>query len=295
MVKKCIINIKINFNLIFKSMKTETMEISPSLATTWLEKNTRNRPLNQRVIDSLSHQIKTGKWQLNGESIIISETGKVLDGQHRLHSIVNSQTSIKSVVVLGAKDDSFLTIDTGKSRSGSNVLALEGHDYYSPKAALISLLIYYKRGIFFNYAIGKINQVKKKRLPITNMELLNFANNHKREIQEAIDFAVSDLSKKCKFMAVSNLAFFYYILDKKDAQDSRQFLEKLVSGENLSSNSPIYILRETLLREYRSSKKSLIISRMVYVVKAWNAFRSNTSMRLLSFKGSAIEEIPVIL
>src|SRR5258708_40251676 len=76
-------------------------EITPEMATQWLEKNTMNRRIRQSDVDNLTGIMKRGQWELNGETIIISDTGDVLDGQHRLSACFLGNTAFQSYVVIG--------------------------------------------------------------------------------------------------------------------------------------------------------------------------------------------------
>ena len=62
--------------------------ITPPMAALLLGNNGANRKLNKRHVDFLSDQIKSGKWQKIGQTIVIAKDGTLMDGQHRLTAIV---------------------------------------------------------------------------------------------------------------------------------------------------------------------------------------------------------------
>ncbi len=113
-------------------------EITPELAKEILEtSNHGNRPLKKAHIKMLASSLKNNEWMLNGESIAFSESGRLLDGQHRLHACINSGKPFKTIVIKGINDEAaFGTIDIGKPRSVTDLMDLQG----LPKAPLFSAI-----------------------------------------------------------------------------------------------------------------------------------------------------------
>jgi hypothetical protein len=106
-------------------MKTTLMEITPQIAASFLEKNTSNRPLNNKHVKRLAREIEMGRWKLNGSTICLN--GEILiDGQHRLAAVVLSGCTIQSLVVEGLDSNVFATIDAGKPRGAGDTLWLMG-------------------------------------------------------------------------------------------------------------------------------------------------------------------------
>jgi hypothetical protein len=80
---------KIKF--IESTIEAGVAEITPELAKEILEnKNSGNRPIKKEHIKMLTSTLRNDEWMLNGESIAFSESGRLLDGQHRLTACVNS-------------------------------------------------------------------------------------------------------------------------------------------------------------------------------------------------------------
>ena len=68
----------------------EVVMVTPELAAEWLTHNTHNRGLKPIAIKRFAEDMTTGDWQWNGESIRFAADGTLLDGQNRLHAIVDS-------------------------------------------------------------------------------------------------------------------------------------------------------------------------------------------------------------
>jgi len=109
--------------------QTSVVWITPDTAKQILASNTAKNAarLKDRVVKNYADQMRKGQWQFNGESVVISETGKLLDGQHRLHAIVQSGVSVQMVVVQGVEDVAYTTLDTGFNRNFAQVAKMQGH------------------------------------------------------------------------------------------------------------------------------------------------------------------------
>ena len=103
--------------------------------------NLDNRPFYAAVADAWKLEILRGKWQLNGETMVIDRLGMIHDGQHRLVGLVLAEVerlanpdkwakfweepcSIETLVVFGISEDDEVvnTLGTGKPRSLSDVI-----------------------------------------------------------------------------------------------------------------------------------------------------------------------------
>ena len=103
---------------------SEVVTINAKIAQQWITKHDslpppegqqKNRKVDDNLVDRYAHQMKKGLWDVNGEGIIIAESGRLLNGQHRLHAVIKSGKTIQSVVIYGVEEEAFKTIDTGKT------------------------------------------------------------------------------------------------------------------------------------------------------------------------------------
>jgi hypothetical protein len=107
--------------------------------------NTHNRPFNETWARTISQDILKCHWRDNGEAIIISRTGQVLSGQHRLIGLVlayqiwggknaphwqsywSTEPVIESTLSLGVSEEpaTIRTLDNVRPRTLSDVLYTE--------------------------------------------------------------------------------------------------------------------------------------------------------------------------
>lgn len=100
--------------------KTAIELITPNLAEALLETNTENRKLRKSVVERYAQVMTLGDWLLTPEPIVIADTGRLLNGQHRLNAIIKSGANVRMFVVRNVSEQAFPAIDRGVSRTFSD-------------------------------------------------------------------------------------------------------------------------------------------------------------------------------
>ncbi len=119
--------------------------ITPQLAKDILASNTINRPMKKSNLEFIEKQLRSGEFAYNGESIKISSSNLLLDGQHRLQAVINTGISIVSEVVYDLDQEVFKTIDTGVQRSAADTLNVSGVSMANKVAATIKRLLAFQQ------------------------------------------------------------------------------------------------------------------------------------------------------
>ncbi len=123
------------------------IHIEPEMATQLLRvANEKNRRMQDKHAARLSKVIKTENYELTGDTIKFSKSGRLLDGQHRLKACEKQGAPIVSHFVFGLDDEIFDVLDQGKRRTPSDILGLAGVEYAPLVAAAISWVLWYKNG-----------------------------------------------------------------------------------------------------------------------------------------------------
>lgn len=73
----------------------EAVTITPELAEGLLAMNTENRRLRPSHVAYLARAIERGEWQMPPDAIMVSDSGKLLNGQHRLTAVVRSGKPVR--------------------------------------------------------------------------------------------------------------------------------------------------------------------------------------------------------
>lgn len=253
-------------------LQMEVQAISPAIASAWLTKNTRNRPLDLRRAGRLAEAIKRGEWVLNGDTIRISGSGVVLDGQHRLKAISMAGMTVTTLVVTGLPDSVFETIDVGgAARTTGHVMAIRGEKNYSCLAALTRIYFIWRKS-------GDPTNGNPDHSPTTAQQL---------ELAEDREFSqtVAEIERLpwCrKNLSPTMAAFCLHAFKEHNAELAREFFRLLNTGAGLSLDSPILHLRNRLT-ESKTDKQQELAKRyaLALVFKAFKLFRDGAQIKSL--------------
>lgn len=270
-------------NIIDASMNMKIEEITPYYAMKLLEMNTNNRPINKNIINNYTESMKRGKWQYNGDSIRISKTDCILDGQHRLNAIIKSGLAFQMLVIRGLPDEVFQTIDRGKKRSIGDTLHIKGYNNRFVLSAILMLI--------YKYNINKKNMFSKEIPSPSPDQILDIIQNDPDIINsiEIIDKRGKHTNRGLLPLSLS--CFLYHILSKSGyAREARDFFHSIYNGSNIDINNPILFLRNILIEKKRGAsidQKYLT----ALTIKTWNAYIQNKEKFKITYDGN-LEEFP---
>lgn len=253
------------------------MEVTPEQALVWLDGNIHNRPLRQRRVDDLAAAIERGEWALNGDAIRFDANGILLDGQHRLWAIAQSETTVESLVVRGLDRATQETIDLGARRNLSDVLRLRDHLNATQLAATLTYWWRYENGYV---------RVPSARPTIPQALAILEAN------PTLVDTLHEVRGVQVRFrIQTGPLTAAHYEFTSIDAEQAGALFEGLLHGKALAEGSPILALRRWL--ERRNSGEGNVRADAVVVhalfVKAWNAYRAGHPVERLSWKATGMK------
>ena len=101
--------------------------IGPTQAQELLSGNTRNRLIHDWLVVSMTHSMSHGEWPDKMlDPIIVSKTGKLLNGQHRMWAIISSRTTQTFLVARNQEESQANFIDAGAPRSLGDRLEIIG-------------------------------------------------------------------------------------------------------------------------------------------------------------------------
>lgn len=261
----------------------KVMEVTPDLAEKWLEdQNTHNRNLRDKAVDAYARDMAAGNWVENGESIKFAADGTLLDGQHRLWAITQSDVTLKMLVVTGLENRTQETMDDGRKRTLSDALHLRSETNSVILGALLRRALMWEMGQYRN--TGAYTP--------TNTECLAYLHQHP-DVRASASVAAS-LRKPSKLPA-SVLGLTHWLFSRIDAEDADFFFERLGSGVGLEQYHPVWTLRKRAAEIADSSGRVPEDMLLAFVIKAWNAYREGDEMRLLRFKpgGAQPEKFPL--
>lgn len=224
-------------------------------------------PEDQRNIrpdhyDLLKRDNEDGFFTFNGATIVISRSGKVIDGQHRIKVVAETGIGYRTLIVRNVPDSAFTSIDTTARRSGADAIKAQCESSASITAAVIGHIVRYREG-----------KVHLKRFQVSPTRRSMAFSEH-QEVERSV--GVSRLAgRMCGHP--SAIAFCHFIFSEIDVEAADEFTERLGTGAGMEAGNPILVLREKL-RVPKDPKfpDSDIIH---LTIKAWNAYRDGLTIR----------------
>ena len=253
---------------------TYTINVTPTLAESWLEWNDGNRRVTNRHVINIAKQMVSGNWMLNGQCLIMGSNGKLLDGQHRLHAVIECGKTILMDVRFGIDPETFKTIDEGKKRSPGDVLSIVGTKDANNVAAAARFVM--------SYDYGNSKTVQKGSyggLAPSNSDVLKWVKENPSIEEDVMTGASLYTASSRLVLSRSMFAAFIYIAKRVDEADAESFFGRLATGHNLSVGT-ISRLRDRLIRSKLDKSNSLPTGvRNQLVAKYWNAWRDGKEVK----------------
>jgi hypothetical protein len=223
-------------------MKVSTETITPAMARKYLLTNTNNyRKVMQHVVNRYAKDMEDGLWEENGNAIVFSRSGVLLDGQHRLSAIVKANTPINMVVVRDV-DDKASTFDYQAKRSDCQILKSAGIGGYARSLQASSVAVLVLTGSFNRSTSAyKETSIQHKREFLT-----------KNEVEmDAVGQATfcGDKKTRCTVRAAVLCAAWCLFVSGEPISELKQFFSIVNSGFPVSGRecSPCIVLRNHLM------------------------------------------------
>ena len=250
---------------------SKTVNITPEYATELLAKSHagQERRRNERHVKKLARIMSEGNWQsLNGDTIVLDTDGCVIDGQHRLLAVIQSQCVIVAILVTGVNPLAYYSIDLqSRPRSITDVLKIEGYSNCVPLASALRGVWYYRRGISMtNYMLNPAIQ-----------DLLNLLESDK----DGFVSAVQSSHKVKPVLPAGMCSFLVYIFSEVSPADSDAFFGSLKSGFGFKVGDPVKLLRDRLLSDHYARAKISRTEKLGLCFTAWNYYRAGREVKTL--------------
>lgn len=256
---------------------TQTIELSPSIARALLARNPDNRHVSDTNVSKFARDISNGAWRLNGEPIIVASDGSLNDGQHRCMAVVEAETSISVVLVVGTGRETRFTLDQGRTRSAGDYLSMNGH-VDSLALAAVGSYVWQRaqRGSLSTQALHRP----------TKGEVLATISEHP-DLVDSLSFVPK---KGCDNVGGRSLLAFCHWTFKNAANGhaAGSFITALVTGVSLSARDPILYARNRLMAERGRLKAN---EKAELIFRAWNSHRRRETPKTLPILGGTLPAV----
>lgn len=271
-------------NLIDSKPKHQTMTlvfIDPQMAATILNDLGPQRIRRPNVVRRYSHDMEIRFWRLTHQAIAFDENGKLVDGQHRLQAIVESNLGQWFWVCEGLTRDELMVIDQHAKRTAADAISIQRGEFIDKDAtAIVNSLVFYAGKPMFRWTLS-VSEI---------CIILS-------EYEDAIAFAMKQFVAKARGISTASVqaavALAFYSESKTALE---RFCSVLSSGIPINGNSdtPALLLRSQLTTNVRyrptDSPTRSLVCRLTQ--RAIRAFCSGEQLKILKAPETAIYELP---
>lgn len=285
-------------------MRVRVEKVTPKRAQEWLDRShdVHQRSLSRGRVEKIVHAILAGQWQLTHQPIAIDSTGRVFDGQHRLHAIALAgqdvpDLSVELLVAWDAEPASFDVIDTGAARTPADTLKIAGFTNTNVLAAAIRSVLTYDEVVGTTRPWGTVTRM------ITSADTVAWisAKGNREKAATAMQIASRVSNAVGRHGTNSSIAAAALIMmTRKSAVGSEsmhEFFERLSDGALLASHSPILALRRWLIGDTGFSRVPAAYRRpyaVAAILKTMNDYLVGRERSVIVFR-IGIEPMPELL
>lgn len=249
------------------------IKVSPYEAAYVLKhRNPRNRNVREADVRDLMRVIREDGWAVNGETVKFDLAGDEIDGQHRLTALAGltdmpEDFGITLLIVAGLETEARDTVDIGRRRTHSDILALKGHKHTMTLASTVRKLWWWGNGDrHFN---GNRNP--------SIVEVQEFIRKNPMVLRSA---EVADrVRSKFPFIPQSVIGMCHYLFTEIDPDLSAIYFARLEDGAELKAGHPVLTMRESFQRrDLGNHARTNPEAYAAYMIQAWNALRKNKDL-----------------
>ena len=257
-------------------------KITPEYAKTLLLNNKVNRPVNKSNVAFLVSEILKGNFIYNGEPIIISKCGMLIDGQHRLNACIESGIPIEANIVDDVDIDSMTTIDTGRNRTAADVFSIKDIPDSTFAAAFCNITL--KKFDTVTNTNNRESSFNVGRVKFSNTDQLNFYNFNKNDIYKLLTFTSRLYDNGAKLITKPRIAGFIYLFSFEDFYAAVDFFREIMLGITIRESNVATILRNKLINDKISNLKLSDKAKRDLVIKSFRIYKKNENRKVLSVK-----------
>jgi len=251
----------------------EWIQVTPDMAEEWLGKNHGNRNKRKQHIARLVRDLESGNFLPTGDSIKFDWNGRLIDGQHRLTSIVMAGVPMFTLVVRGLDPRVRGLLDTNAKRMASDALYFEDVEgWRTVKASAAKIDLSRKSGRLQT-------SVDKSHIVPTNSEVVEWYKENK-DIDEAADLA----QKYHKDIGCppSALAYSILMISRIDYAECVEFFSSSAEMRTTGVGDPRLAMLRTFERHNSDGRHTIPNAAAISIIfRAWNAWREGRQLKKL--------------
>jgi hypothetical protein len=252
---------------------TERVMVTPAMAKLLLEHNQNNRSVKRAQLRALRRDIETNRWSFNSETVKVDDQGKLIDGQHRMHAIVEADRPADILIAWGLQNQSRMTVDMNTPRTVGDFIDMRNGASSSSDAAAACA------GRLMAWETHNTLRWPLRERP-SKQEILNYYADHQQEIDKALDVIKTPT---LRFLGGGGLrSFMFAACARQNRPKAEEFFELLtgtVGLDRMHGKHPVVVARNKFLLSSTLGEKAQ--DRVEVIFRAWNYFIDGTEVSYL--------------
>lgn len=248
------------------SAQAMIVDSNKDLVDLLLSYNTANRNIKKTVVQKYMREIKEGRWVLTNQGIGVSESGVLIDGQHRLEAIKQcGYPEVPLLVLTGLPDSAKFAVDQHAKRTSRDMIQFAFDSRVNRLAPAI--------------ATSYLTCGDRKRGPHSMHDIYDWIVEHHDLLEEVLAIPTN-----IGFFAAPHLAGFIFCIVKESAtiEHLKKFIEGVETGQMLTKEDPQLHLRNFIMASRKSSAGEMMrIERFIKSAKAFLAYARGQKMLVL--------------
>lgn len=263
--------------------------VTPELAAEWLTANKRNRKLNNARVQKYVDYISRGQWRDAVADVAFDVAGVLQNGQHTLQACVASDQAIVCTVKRNMPLEGQMITDTGRPRSLSDQLLIEGLSNTNCIATAVKQFpVWIKTGAPTLSGGGDDAKVAAARGldngASNDIDLLAYCLANRDFLNEQASVAKAR-SKATPILSQGNLMVMAIAFNHFAGEYGDEFMAQLCNEVD-DRAQPVRKYQSALLSQVTATSKWPPHFRYTFAVKALNAFIAREEIKLFRFKAN---------
>jgi hypothetical protein len=235
--------------------------ITPDHAAELLKINTKNRRINRKLVAQYSRDMANNSFDFNGNTICVSNTNILLDGQQRLTACLETGKPFWTILVKDLEERAMVTIDSGRKRVYADRLKVRGYTNHGILAATIT-----------HVALIALNTPKNSGLTSSQLDDV-FQSNP--SIVESADYARNTFTRCDKVLG----AIHYIATQTGFGETANSFIKTWKDGQINYEDDPIIYVRNLLIKDAHRLKKMTTVHKHRLILLSWNKFKTYSTLK----------------
>jgi hypothetical protein len=254
----------------------EAVLVTPEMAKAWLSaESIRISDFPHKDLESYIKEMKSNRWEINGEAIIFSTTNDILDGKKRLAACAAGGVAFPTLTLRGIDRNAASTIDDHRKRRAADILYVGGQDDAAIMSTVASNIV----------AIA----TRVANAPAISGAAISRFSEFDSDFMSVIKD--SKTMKSSMWGTRAMVAACMYLFLKSDREKARNFFSSLENEETIGTFKALRLAWSNMTNK-GSRKEARFVA--AYLVKAWNSFYDGVELTRFIWQVETGEQFPAI-